>query len=31
MKNNGGLHISGDGIFVIYEVKDGVQSPRIEE
>lgn len=31
MKNKGGLHISRDGRFVIYEVKDGVQSPRIEE
>lgn len=30
-QDKGGLHISGDGRFVIYEVKDGVKSPRIEE
>lgn len=30
-QDKGGIQITGDGKFIIYEVKDGVKSPEIEE
>ena len=30
-QDKGGIHIAGDGKFIIYEVKDGVRSPEIKE
>lgn len=30
-QDKGGIHMMGDGKFIIYEVKDGVKSPKIKE
>lgn len=30
-QDKGGIHIAGDGKFIIYEIKDGVQSLKPEE
>lgn len=30
-QDKGGIHLTGDGKFIVYEVKDGVRSPKIKE